>query len=89
MKTTTVNEFRSGIAQFLTDNEPVLVTRYGKPMGFYIPWESDDPAVLKAKKKRFAEFSEKMAKLTSTIDEKDLLRDFAKWRGRSREARRS
>ncbi|MBI5419426.1 MAG: hypothetical protein HZA60_05000 [Deltaproteobacteria bacterium] len=37
MKTATVREFRDRATRFLKDEEPIIVTRHGKIVGFFLP----------------------------------------------------
>jgi hypothetical protein len=37
MKTATVREFRDRATSFLKDEEPIIVTRHGKIIGFFLP----------------------------------------------------
>lgn len=74
----TVREFRDKATQVLRQKEPVLVTRDGKPAGFFIPWEhssmQDDirKAVLEALAESLRQQREKRG-----ITEEEVLDDFA------------
>jgi PHD/YefM family antitoxin component YafN of YafNO toxin-antitoxin module len=87
MKMATVREFRNELADMLTDKEPIVVTRHGKMTGVYIPWNKKNDLPLELKKEAFKVVSEKMAKLTKDIDEKEMIEDFEKWRKGSRSRR--
>lgn len=39
MRLVSVREFRDRATQLLRQKEPILVTRDGRPAGFFIPWE--------------------------------------------------
>ncbi len=74
----TVREFRDKATQVLRQKELVLVTRDGKPAGFFIPWEQstiqDDirKAVLEALAESLRQQREKQG-----ISEEEVLEDFA------------
>ena len=53
METTKVGnrEFRAGMAEYITSNTPVVVTRYGQSIGYFIPTHGQAEADIASLKK--------------------------------------
>lgn len=77
----TVREFRDKATQVLRQKEPVLVTRDGKPAGFFIPWEqsSMQDDIRKAVLEALAE-SLRAHRKKQDLTEEEVLDDFAAYR---------
>lgn len=81
MRLVTVREFRDRATQLLRQKEPVLITRNGKPAGFFVPWEQpqiqDDirKAVLEALAESLSRQREERG-----LTEEEVLDDFNAYR---------
>src|SRR6185436_14781457 len=87
MKFASVREFRDHLAKHIDEDQPVLVTRHGEPMGVYLPLSDKEHVPLEIKREAFRMGMERRAKLFGHIDEKEMLEDFEKWRKARRAAR--
>jgi hypothetical protein len=69
-------------------DDVVLVTRDGKPAGFYVPWNQPDLPI-ELKRELFAQLTDRIgAQLeVAGVTEDEILADFAQWRA-ARRARR-
>lgn len=88
MKFASVREFRDQIAKLINEEEPVMLTRHGEPMGVYLPLSDKEHIPLEIKREAFKMSLERRAKAFGHIDEAEMLKDFEKWR-KSRRASRS
>ena len=89
MKTASLKDFRQHLAEMVDEEEPVMLTRHGRPLGFYVPWTDSENLPLELKRQAFIKNEPLRKKLFGHIDEKDLMEDFAKWRREQRARRRS
>jgi hypothetical protein len=85
VKTATVREFRDRATSFLKQEEPIIVTRHGKIVGFFLP-AAGESLPLEIKKDLFATLTDE---IRTTMKERGLaeeavLADFHK----ARKARR-
>ncbi len=85
MKTTTVREFRDRATKLLKEREPLIVTRNGKIIGFFLP-AGPDALPLEIKKDLFYTLTDEIrsAMKERGVTEKAILTDFEK----ARKARR-
>ena len=81
MKTATVREFRDQATRLLKEPEPIMVTRRGKIVGFFLP-ASGESIPLGIKKDLFYTITQEIRTVMKThgIQEKTLLADFEKAR---------
>ncbi len=86
MKFASVREFRDHIAQLINEDQPVMLTRHGEPMGVYLPLSDKEHVPLEIKREAFKMGMERRAKVYANIDEKEMLEDFEKWRKARRAA---
>lgn len=80
MQITSVRDFRNNLAEYLDATDAVVVTKHGKPAGFYLPMNMENEAIDKLKRKLFLDQAEKMSQLTQHIEEGEIEADFEKWR---------
>jgi hypothetical protein len=85
MKTATIREFRDQATKLLKEPEPIMVTRRGKIVGFFLP-ASGESVPLEIKKDLFYTITQEIRTVMKThgIQEETLLADFEK----ARKARR-
>ncbi len=81
MKTTTVREFRDRATKLLKEREPLIVTRRGKIIGFFLP-AVGDALPLDIKKDLFYTLTDEIrsAMKERGVTEKAILTDFKKTR---------
>jgi antitoxin (DNA-binding transcriptional repressor) of toxin-antitoxin stability system len=79
MRTASIKDFREHLAEMLDKDETVMLTRHGRPLGFYVPWKDTENLPLELKREAFLKNAPLRKKLFGHIDEKDLMEDFAKW----------
>ena len=58
MKVATVREFRDKATSYFKEDEPVLVTRYGRVTGLYLPIEHPESFPLELRKDMLVRFGE-------------------------------
>ncbi|MDO5092231.1 MAG: hypothetical protein Q4D79_02235 [Propionibacteriaceae bacterium] len=69
-----VREFRAGLAEYVDSDEPVIVTRHGQTVGFFIPVKQDRAADVAALREAGAKLD---ALLQLTEDEvSEMVADF-------------
>lgn len=85
MKTATVREFRDQATKLLKEPEPIMVTRRGKIVGFFLP-ATGESVPLEIKKDLFYTITQEIRTVMKThgIQEETILADFEK----ARKARR-
>jgi hypothetical protein len=88
VKVVTVRDFRDRATEMFRSRDVVLVTRDGKPAGFYIPWDRPDVPI-ELKRELFAELTDRVgAQLDAAgATEEEILADFAEWRAARRRHR--
>ena len=81
MKMASVREFRDQATKFLKDSEPIMVTRRGKIVGFFLP-ASGESISLDIKKDLFYTITQQIRTVMKThgVREETLLADFEKAR---------
>jgi len=81
MKMASVREFRDQATKFLKDSEPIMVTRRGKIVGFFLP-ASGESIPLEIKKDLFYTITQEIRTVMKThgVREETLLADFEKAR---------
>ncbi len=77
MKMASVREFRDQATKFLKDSEPIMVTRRGKIVGFFLP-ASGESIPLEIKKDLFYTITQEIRTVMKThgVREETLLADF-------------
>jgi hypothetical protein len=81
MRTATVREFRDQATKLLKREEPLIVTRHGKIVGFFLP-ASDETLPLEIKRDLFHTLTDEMraAMKKRHLTEDTILADFEKTR---------
>lgn len=81
MKTATIREFRDQATKLLKDPEPIVVTRRGKIVGFFLP-ASGGSIPLEIKKDLFYTITQEIRTVMKThgVRKETLLADFEKGR---------
>jgi hypothetical protein len=77
MRVVTLRDFRDRATEMMRSNEVVLVTRDGKPAGFFLPWDRPDlPDDIR--KGIYAELSDRARRELEEkgVHEKEVLADF-------------
>jgi hypothetical protein len=83
MRVVTVREFRDRASEMFRSDDVILVTREGRPAGFFLPWQApevpDD-----VRRDVFLRLSEQVAaqREAKGVSEQDALADFAAERRR-------
>ena len=90
MKISTVEELRDNGSSLLSSKDPVLITSGGKLAGVFFP-TPEDTLPLELKRELFPVLAAEMKRQLELHDlsEGDVIADFADWRKRRRETRRS
>ena len=85
MKVVTVRDFRDHATEMFRSEDVVLVTRDGKPAGFFIPWEQPEVPV-ELKRELFAHLTDRIGGQLDAagVTEDEILADFAEWRASRR-----
>ena len=78
MKLTTVKGFRDQATKFLRSQDPVLITRRGKPAGIYISLQEDEDLPFEFRKELMLALVTKVRKSLQEhgLTEQDILSDF-------------
>lgn len=86
MKTTSIREFRSRIAELIDSDEPVLVTRHGKNAAVLYPLHDPTKIPIEIRRKLFRDITASIAKQLDAqgVTDEDIERDFAASRKRRR-----
>jgi antitoxin (DNA-binding transcriptional repressor) of toxin-antitoxin stability system len=81
MRTATVREFRDRATSFLKQVEPIIVTRHGKIVGFFLP-AAGETLPLDIKKELFATLTDQIRAMMKErgLTEETVLADFDKTR---------
>ncbi len=83
MRIVTVRDFRDRASEMFRSEDVILVTREGRPAGFFLPWEAPElPADVR--REVFLRLTEQIAaqRQARGVSEEDVLADFAAARGR-------
>ncbi len=67
VKVVTVREFRDRASEIFRSEDVILVTRDGKPTGFYIPWDKPDLPV-ELKRELFTQLTDRTVALAPAPD---------------------
>lgn len=86
MKTTSIRDFRSRIAELVDGDEPVLVTRHGKHAAVLYPLHDPAAIPIEIRRKLFRDITDDIAKKLDTegVSDEEIERDFAAFRKRRR-----
>ena len=86
MKTTSISDFRSRIAELIDGSEPVLVTRDGRNAAVVYPLSDPTKIPLELRRKLFLEITEGIAKhlRTKHVTDDQIDRDFSEYKKRRR-----
>ena len=86
MKTATIREFRSSIAELLAGDESVLVTKHGKPAAVVYPLGNPKELPLEVRRKLYLAMTGEIAKQLDTrgVSEEQIEREFAETKKRRR-----
>ena len=75
-----IREFRSHLAQYAGASSPIVVTRHGETVGYYIPARpSPDKAEIDALKEAASRLDSLLAQ--AGVSEEEMLTEFRKLRG--------
>lgn len=79
MKTTSIREFRSQLAELIDSDEPVLVTRHGKNAAVLYPLHDPKKIPLEIRRKLFQDITASIATQLDAkgVTDEDIERDFA------------
>jgi len=79
-----IREFRENLASYLLESDtPVVVTRHGDTVGYYIPARKGRSDAERAALKEAAQRLQKML-ASEGVSEDQIVRDFSRWRSRKR-----
>lgn len=86
MKVTGIRELRAKSAAFFGSGEPVLVTRYGKVSGVYVPLDEPDRLPDDLRRELVAVLGRHLTKVLERkgVSERDIVEDFHAYRQRRR-----
>ena len=86
MKTTSIREFRSRIAELIDGDEPVLVTRHGKNAAVLYPLHDPKKIPIEIRRKLFRELTDDIARQLDAkgVTDAEIERDFADFKKRRR-----
>lgn len=88
MRVVTVRDFRDRATEMFRSEDVILVTRDGKPAGFFVPWDKPDLPV-ELRRELFAELGDaiRAEREAAGVTEEEILADFAAWRAARRRRR--
>lgn len=83
MKVVTVRDFRDRASEMFRSDDVILVTREGRPAGFFLPWQ-DARLADDVRRELFARLSAEIAAQREAlgVSEEEVLDDFAAGRAR-------
>lgn len=86
MKTATIREFRSNIAELLAGEESVLVTKHGKPAAVVYPLGNPKTLPLEVRRKLYLAMAGDIAKQLDTqgVSDEQIEREFNEHKKRRR-----
>ena len=78
MKVVTVRDFRDRASEMFRSDDVILVTREGRPAGFYLPWDAPD-LPKDVRREVFLRLTEQIAEQREShgVTEEEVLSDFA------------
>ena len=79
MKTTTIRDFRSRVAELIDSDEPVLVTRHGKNAAVLYPLHDPKKVPIEIRRRLFRDITNGIAKELDArgVTDEEIERDFA------------
>jgi hypothetical protein len=88
VKVVTVRDFRDRASEMFHSEDVILVTRDGKPAGFYIPWDKPELPI-ELKREFYTKLTDRTAARLEAagVTEEEVLAELAEWRA-ARRARR-
>jgi prevent-host-death family protein len=86
MKTATIREFRSNIAELISGDESVLVTKHGKPAAVVYPLGDPKKIPIDLRRKLYLAMTGEIAKQLNTqgVSEEQIEREFKEHKKRRR-----
>ncbi len=83
MRVVNVRDFRDRASEMFRSEDVVLVTRDGRPAGFYVPWDASDLPI-EVKRELFAQLAQEVGHALGAqgVTEDEVLSDFAASRRR-------
>jgi len=86
MKTTSIRDFRSRMAELMDGDEPVLVTRHGKQAAILYPLRDPKKIPIEIRRKLFLEITNEIGKQLDArgVTDEEIERDFAVFKKRRR-----
>lgn len=86
MKTATIREFRSNIAEWIAGDESVLVTKHGKPAAVLYPLANPTEIPIEVRRKLYLAMAGEIAKQLDTrgVSEEQIEREFSEHKKRRR-----
>ncbi len=86
MKTTSIRDFRSRMAELLEGDEPVLVTRHGKQAAVLYPLHDPKKIPVEIRRKIFLDLTKQIGKQLDArgVTDEEIERDFAAFKKRRR-----
>ena len=86
MKTTSIRDFRSRMAELLEGDEPVLVTRHGKQAAVLYPLHDPKKIPIEIRRKLFLDITNEIGQQLDAcgVKDEDIERDFAAFKKRRR-----
>jgi antitoxin (DNA-binding transcriptional repressor) of toxin-antitoxin stability system len=79
MKTTSIREFRSRVAELIDSDEPVLVTRNGKRAALLYPLHDPKKIPIEIRRRLFRDLTDEIGKQLDArgVTDEEIERDFA------------
>ncbi|MGA7615388.1 MAG: type II toxin-antitoxin system Phd/YefM family antitoxin [Thermoanaerobaculia bacterium] len=86
MKTTSIREFRSHMAELIEGDEPVLVTRHGKQAAILFPLNDPRKIPIEIRRKLFLDMAKEIGEQLNArgVSDEEIDRDFAAFKKRRR-----
>lgn len=86
MKTATIREFRSNIAELIAGDESILVTKHGKPAAVVYPLGDPKKIPMEVRRKLYLAMSDEIARQLDAQDvsEEQIEREFSERKKRRR-----
>jgi prevent-host-death family protein len=86
MKTATIREFRSNIAELIAGDDSVLVTKHGKPAAVVYPLQNPKKVPVEIRRKLYQAMAAEIAKQLDAqgVSEEQIEREFTEYRKRRR-----
>ena len=83
MRVVTVRDFRDRASEMFRSDDVILVTREGRPAGFFLPWQAPDLPE-DVRREVFLRLTEQIARQREArgVSEEEVLGDFTAKRGR-------